>query len=216
MSAFTEMVAPYAEVVSGITGHDPAIIISQWHLETGGEIPENFNLGGIKSGWAEYSRYGVAGGEYMSYPSLDFFARDYADFIQGRSYRDAGILQAGTPQEFYTALKTGGYAEDPEYITKGISRYASIFGGTQPVSKSVQNESKNLTWKDIFKIPEIKFQNPQKTSNEAGQEMIKKGIAKKPTDTKTGMYKIGAVVIIIVLIFVSILQVLPLPIKGES
>lgn len=126
---FIDEVMPYAQMVAEKTGLDPSWITAQWHLETGGVIPTNKNLGGIQTGYASYSKYGSPGGLYMSYPSVEFFARDYANFINGKSYREAGVFESQSVEDFFTALKVGGYAEDPKYITKGISRYNSIFPG---------------------------------------------------------------------------------------
>ena len=52
-------------------------IAAQWHLETGGETPENNNLGGIKNNTYSAQRgYGIYGDTYMQYGSVFDFADD--------------------------------------------------------------------------------------------------------------------------------------------
>lgn len=123
MAGFIQTVMPYAQIAADIIGVDPAWIVAQWHLETGGVIDPDNNLGGIKS--YSGSKYGVSGGTYMTYPNLEYFARDYADFL--KPYAEDGVVGAKTPQAFFGGLKAGGYAEDSAYVDKALSRLNYLF-----------------------------------------------------------------------------------------
>ena len=116
-------------------GVDPKTILGQWGLETGwgkSIIPGTNNLGNIK----DFSGKGVAATDnmtgsrdkYRSYDSPDSFADDYTDLIK-RKY--PGAVGAKSPKAFGSALKSGGYAEDPNYANK-IERAAGMAGTPLP------------------------------------------------------------------------------------
>lgn len=97
-------------------------ILNQWGLETGwgkSIIPGTNNLGNIKS----FSGKGVMATDnmtgsrdaYRQYASADDFTNDYVDLIKRRYPKAMGSQDA---LAFGTALKAGGYAEDPNYARK--------------------------------------------------------------------------------------------------
>lgn len=153
----------------------------------------------------------------MSYPSIEFFARDYANFINGKTYRDAGIFQSKTKEEFFTALKTGGYAEDEKYITKGISRYNTIFGADSPViDGGTIGATRNVTpsWKDVFNFSAsgVRIGSPMGAANEARDKMYEQGIAKRPPeDSPLKVQIIKGVTFLVLFIFIgfTVLQLFP-------
>lgn len=103
-------------------GVDPQALLAQWGLETGwgkSVIPGTNNLGNIK----DFSGKGVEAvdnmtksrDKYRAYDTVDAFADDYVSLIKKRYPSAVGQK---TVQGFAQALKDGGYAEDPEYVSK--------------------------------------------------------------------------------------------------
>lgn len=103
-------------------GVDPQALLAQWGLETGwgkSVIPGTNNLGNIK----DFSGKGVEAvdnmtksrDKYRAYDTVDAFAEDYVSLIKKRYPTAVGQK---TVQGFAQALKDGGYAEDPEYVSK--------------------------------------------------------------------------------------------------
>lgn len=125
---FKMVYGPAAERAGKAIGVDPGVLLSQFGLETGwgkSIVPGTNNLGNIK----DFSGSGVAATDnmtgsrdkYRAYDSLDAFADDYASLIQ-RKYK--GAVGAGSDVgKFASALKSGGYAEDPAYVEKLVSIY---------------------------------------------------------------------------------------------
>lgn len=125
---FKMVYGPAAERAGKAIGVDPGVLLGQWGLETGwgrSIVPGTNNLGNIK----DFSGSGVAATDnmtgsrdkYRAYESLDAFADDYAGLIS-RRYKDA-VGSGSDVRKFATALKAGGYAEDPAYIDKLVSIY---------------------------------------------------------------------------------------------
>lgn len=115
-------------------GVDSRTILGQWGLETGwgkSVIPGTNNLGNIK----DFSGSGVAAKDnmtgsvdkYRAYASADAFADDYVSLVK-RKYPKA--VGASSAEDFARALKSGGYAEDPDYVRKlaSASRMAGLRG----------------------------------------------------------------------------------------
>lgn len=97
-------------------------ILNQWGLETGwgkSIIPGTNNLGNIKStsGKGVYATDNMTGSRdpYRQYASPDEFVQDYTRLIKTRYPKAVGAKDA---LAFGTALKAGGYAEDPNYAQK--------------------------------------------------------------------------------------------------
>lgn len=129
---FAKAYGPAAERAGKALGVDPQMLLGQWGLETGwgkAIIPGTNNLGNIK----DFAGGGVAATDnmtgsrdkYRSYESPEAFADDFASLIQ-RKY--PGAVGAKDPLAFATALKDGGYAEDPRYVDKVVqaSRMAGV------------------------------------------------------------------------------------------
>jgi Muramidase (flagellum-specific) len=111
-----------AEKAGKALGVDPKVVLGQWGLETGwgkSVIPGTNNLGNIKdfSGKGTAATDNMTGSrdKYRAYESPDQFVDDYVSLIQ-RKYPNA--VNAKTPEDFAKALKSGGYAEDPGYVSK--------------------------------------------------------------------------------------------------
>lgn len=137
---FAQVYGPAAERASKVLGVDSKTILGQWGLETGwgkSIVPGTNNLGNIK----DFSGSGVGATDnmtgskdkYRAYASPDAFADDYASLIQ-RKYPNA--VGAKDPLAFATALKSGGYAEDPNYVNK-VVQTSRMAGGTNPVVAAV-------------------------------------------------------------------------------
>lgn len=114
-----------AEKAGKALGVDPAVLLGQWGLETGwgkSVIPGTNNLGNIKDfaggGVAATDNMNGSRDKYRSYDSPEAFADDFTSLIQ-RKYPAA--VGAKDPLAFAQALKAGGYAEDPDYVTKVAS-----------------------------------------------------------------------------------------------
>ena len=101
---------------------NPQALLAQWGLETGwgkSIIPGTNNLGNIK----DFSGKGVAAVDnltkrqdnYRAYGSIDEFADDYVNLIK---HRYPAAVGQKTAVGFASALKAGGYAEDPQYVQK--------------------------------------------------------------------------------------------------
>lgn len=105
-------------------------LLAQWGLETGygkSIVPGTNNLGNIK----DFSGKGVVAQDnatksidkYRAYQSVDAFADDFTNLIQRKYPKAVGQKSV---EGFATALKAGGYAEDPDYVNKMVR----VAGGT--------------------------------------------------------------------------------------
>lgn len=109
---FMNKIKPYAELAGARLQIDPALIASQWALESGYSITSNNNLAGIYA--YPNSPYGITG---KSYPNLLSFTTDYANTLLNPRYKNAIKVAQETddPVKFAEALKSAGYASDPKY-----------------------------------------------------------------------------------------------------
>lgn len=119
---FYAMYMPQAQAASAELGVPAEAILNQWGLETGwgkSVIPGTNNLGNIKStnGKGVYATDNMTGSRdpYRQYASADDFTQDYVRLIKSRYPQAVGAKDA---LAFGTALKAGGYAEDPNYAQK--------------------------------------------------------------------------------------------------
>lgn len=125
---FKQQYAALADQVGRALGVDPNVLIGQWGLETGwgrSVIPGTHNLGNIKdfSGGGTAATDNMTGSrdKYRTYASPEAFGLDYVGLIGGNP-RYKGALGTGADAErFATALKSGGYAEDPDYVPKLVA-----------------------------------------------------------------------------------------------
>lgn len=120
---FAQTYGPVATEVGQRIGVAPDVLLGQWGLETGwgkSVVPGTNNLGNIKdfSGGGTRAVDNMTGSNdaYRSYATPSAFGSDFADLIS-RRYR--GAVGAGADaSKFASALKAGGYAEDPAYVSK--------------------------------------------------------------------------------------------------
>lgn len=102
-------------------GVDPRLVLSQWGNETGwGEhiIPGTNNLGNIKGPNGVMATDNATGSQdsYAKFADPNAFADHYANLISSRYPAAMGV--GSDAAAFGTALKRGGYAEDPNYPRK--------------------------------------------------------------------------------------------------
>lgn len=130
---FVKQYTPLAEQIGKEIGVAPELILGQLGLETGwgkSVIPGTNNLGNIKS-------FGLSGvkardnmtgstDKYRKYATAEEFGSDYASLLK-RKYPDA-IGAGNDATKFATGLKKGGYAEDPNYVSKVVSAAGSLMG----------------------------------------------------------------------------------------
>ena len=119
---FYAMYMPQAQAAAAQLNVPAEAILNQWGLETGwgkSVIPGTNNLGNIKStnGKGTYATDNMTGSRdpYRQYASADDFTNDYVRLIKSRYPQAVGAKDA---LAYGTALKAGGYAEDPNYAQK--------------------------------------------------------------------------------------------------
>lgn len=130
---FVQQYGPTAARAGKALKVDPSILLGQWGLETGwgkSVIPGTHNLGNIKdfSGGGTLATDNATGSQdkYRTYANPDAFADDYTSLIQ-RKYPQA-IGLGDDAVKFGRALKFGGYAEDPAYVSKVSSATGMVRG----------------------------------------------------------------------------------------
>ena len=136
---FVQAVLPAARVAAEKLGVDPEVVVAHAALETGWgrSVPTgadgkpSFNLFGIKAGsrWnadtalsatQEFSdgRMHTSLASFRAYRSPEHSIQDYAGLLQS-SPRYAGALNTGSDvAAFARGLQQGGYATDPDYVSK--------------------------------------------------------------------------------------------------
>lgn len=119
---FYAMYMPQAQAAAAQLNVPAEAILNQWGLETGwgkSVIPGTNNLGNIKStnGKGVVATDNMTGSRdpYRQYATPDDFVNDYTRLIKSRYPQAVGAKDA---LAFGTALKAGGYAEDPNYAQK--------------------------------------------------------------------------------------------------
>lgn len=137
VSQFVQQYLPTAKRVGERLGVSPQVLLGQWGLETGwgkSVIPGTNNLGNIKdfSGKGKQATDNMTGSRdgYRVYADADAFADDFAGLVD-RRYRGARGA-GGDAGKYFSELKRGGYAEDPDYVTKGsqaAGMVAKVLGG---------------------------------------------------------------------------------------
>jgi flagellar protein FlgJ len=149
---FVQAVLPAAKAAAEKLGVDPEVVVAHAALETGWgrSVPmgadgkPSFNLFGIKSGshWtgnaslastSEFTggRMQTTLASFRAYDSPEQSIQDYAGFLQS-SPRYAAALNTGSDVgAFARGLQQGGYATDPDYVSKltaVAARLKSRFG----------------------------------------------------------------------------------------
>ncbi|MCA8326162.1 glycoside hydrolase family 73 protein [Burkholderia cepacia] len=134
VQGFIQQYGPVAAAVSQRLGVAPDVLLGQWGLETGwgkSVIPGTNNLGNIKgSGVAAKDNQTGSIDQYRAYPSPAEFGSDFANLIAS-NYRNA-VGKGADATAYAGALKAGGYAEDPKYVSKlaGAVDMVRKFGDT--------------------------------------------------------------------------------------
>lgn len=128
---FVKKYLPVAQKVGAALGVPPEALLGQWALETGWgkSITKGtgYNLGNIKAGssWKgatvrAYDKAEKSYDPYRVYETPEAFAEDYIKLIS-KNKRYKGALGSATPEEYFSQLKKGGYATDPQYVKSGVS-----------------------------------------------------------------------------------------------
>lgn len=137
---FIAQVLPDARRVAEKHGVPVEAVVAQWGLETGwgkSVIPGTNNLGNIK----DFSGRGVAATDnmtgsrdkYRQYANQGAFADDFSNLIGNARYK--GAVGAKDPRTYFSGLKQGGYAEDPDYVAKGVAASAMAAKAIQAMSQ---------------------------------------------------------------------------------
>jgi hypothetical protein len=107
----------------------PQVIMSQWIVETNHFTSHNFvenrNIAGQTwykgCGWDIGTARPVSeGGYYIKYPDA---VTGYIDFIKKNQKRYGKVKEYQTPHEQFRAIKDGGWATDPKYVSTLMSVY---------------------------------------------------------------------------------------------
>jgi hypothetical protein len=145
---FIETYLPIAQRKGRELGISPVSILSQIGLETGyGKkvIPGTNNLFNIKGlGVAATDNQTGSRDAYRAYDSPDQSADDWGAMVS-RKYK--GALGTGNDSlAFFRAMKLGGYAEDPNYVSKGVAVANTIAARLGESGKAAPVENNNATW----------------------------------------------------------------------
>lgn len=149
VAAFVRQYGPMAEVAAKRLGVSPDAVLGQWGQETGWGtkvIPGTNNLGNIKStdGTGVRATDNATGSRdlYRAYPTPEAGANGYADFISGNQKRYGAALNTGdNSQAFFAGLKVGGYAEDPDYVRKGVAATDMVRSARGVAPSGVQSQA---------------------------------------------------------------------------
>jgi len=136
---FVQAVLPSARAAAAQLGVDPEVVVAHAALETGWgrSMPvdaagkPSFNLFGIKAGerWSgatadsrtqEFAagRMQEVSASFRSYASPEKSVQDYVDFLKSSPRYATALNTGGDAAAFARGLQRGGYATDPDYVTK--------------------------------------------------------------------------------------------------
>lgn len=141
--AFASYYGPIADQVSQNTGIDSNTILGQWGLETGwgkSVIPGTNNLGNMKvkqgqQGVSATDNQTGSNDQYQQFQNPGDFANAYTQLLQS-NYK--GALNTGTDANATAkALKAGGYAQDPNYVSK-LTNAASMVAQARGQAPNMQ------------------------------------------------------------------------------
>ena len=125
-----------ALIARGISTDYAKILVAQDALESNwgkSSLAKDFNFGGIKAVKGapfvekETKEYDSKKGMYRTksrfrkFNSLDDYVNYKIDLLSGKRYQ----AFTGDPAQFYSRIKAGGYATDPNYVEKLINVYNS-------------------------------------------------------------------------------------------
>lgn len=136
---FVEAVMPAAREAAAKLGVDPSLVVAHAALETGwgqsmplgADGRPSFNLFGIKAD----ARWGGAAAEsrtleftnggmhslpasFRAYASPEHSINDYADFLKSNPRYASALNTGDDAAAFARGLQRGGYATDPDYVSK--------------------------------------------------------------------------------------------------
>ena len=133
-----DMTAAYTKALAarGISTDYAKMLVAQDALESNwgkSSLAKDFNFGGIKAVKGspfvekETKEYSPKRGEYKTkskfrkFRSLDDYVNYKIDLLSGKRYQ----AFTGDPSQFYSRIKAGGYATDPNYVEKLTDVYNS-------------------------------------------------------------------------------------------
>lgn len=140
-----DMTEAYTKVLAsrGISTDYAKMLVAQDALESNwgkSTLSEDFNFGGVKAKDGvpfvekETNEYDSKKGMYKTkakfrkFNSLEDYANYKIDLLSGKRYQ----AFTGDPSQFYNRIKSGGYATDPNYVSKLMNIYNSpIFSEKQ-------------------------------------------------------------------------------------
>lgn len=129
VAEFVKEHGPLADKLAAKLGVPADAILGQWGLETGwgrSVIKGTNNLGNIKdfSGRGPKARDNMTGSvdSYRAYGSTEEFGDDFSKLLGKGRY--SGALGTKDTHSYFSGLKAGGYAEDPNYVSKGVQAAA--------------------------------------------------------------------------------------------
>ncbi len=144
IQSFIQTYGPAAAASAAQLGTTPANVLGHWGLETGwgkSVIPGTNNLGNIKStdgsGVAATDNQTGTRDNYQAFSSPQAFAQGYTSLLSNPRY--SGVVGSQDPASFATALKSGGYAEDPAYVNKLVGAINAVqSAGGAPAASTAQ------------------------------------------------------------------------------
>jgi|GEM_PF-2052479 len=124
--------------------------------------------------------------KFRAYNNYAEAITDHFTLLKNKRYVNAGVWEAKTPHEFASALKRGGYATDPSYVSK-ITKIVEKFNLTQ-FDNSLDHKLKitppvSPKEEDAF-MQFIMSEQGKKYAKEAIDSLSKKGFLNSPEDWK--------------------------------
>ena len=158
---FIKAMYPLAvKAATALGGIDPNALLTQWGFESawGQKVSGKHNYFGIKAdkSWTGdkkdvMTHEFVAGQKikipqpFRSYSSPEEAVDDYVKFLKNnKRYTKAGVFNAKTSSEFFTALQSAGYATDPNYASKLTAATASTASKTASLMPVAPSTGPNL------------------------------------------------------------------------
>jgi flagellar rod assembly protein/muramidase FlgJ len=158
---FIKTMYPLAvKAAAALGGIDPNALLTQWGFESawGQKVSGKHNYFGIKAdkSWTGdkkdvMTHEFVAGQKikipqpFRSYSSPEEAVDDYVKFLKNnKRYTKAGVFNAKTSSEFFTALQSAGYATDPNYASKLTAATASTASKTASLMPVAPSTGPNL------------------------------------------------------------------------
>lgn len=129
VAEFVKKYGPLAENIAKEKNVPVDAVLGQLGLETGwgkSIIPGTNNLGNIKdfSGKGPKAKDNMTGSvdAYRSYDTPEAFGEDFKKLLDKKRY--SGVQGTDNARDYFSALKKGGYAEDPNYVNSGVAAAA--------------------------------------------------------------------------------------------